>query len=103
MSMVLTIEDDEVTAREIIAELEQHGIEVDWVDNGRDGLVKAVGPGYDAIPLDRMLPGVAGLAIVPTLCQVGIETHVLMQIGRASCRERAGQYVVNSVVAVNLK
>src|SRR3546814_1619636 len=78
MSRVLTIEDDEVTAREIIAELEQHGIEVDWVDNGRDWLVKAVGPGYDAITLDRMLPGVDGLAIVTPMRQVGIETPVLM-------------------------
>src|SRR3546814_19215014 len=110
MSRVLTIEDDEVTAREIIAELEQHGIEVDWVDNGRDGLVKAVGPGYDAITLDRMLPGVDGLAIVTTMRQVGIETPVLMisalsdidervrglraggdEIGRESCRERVCQ------------
>src|SRR3546814_15169044 len=78
MSRVLTIEDDEVTAREIIAELEQHGIEVDWVDNGRDGLVKAVGPGYDAITLDRMLPGVDGLELVTPMRQAGIETPVFM-------------------------
>src|SRR3546814_11619362 len=88
MSRVLTIEDDEVTAREIIAELEQHGIEVDWVDNGRDGLVKAVGPGYDAITLDRMLPGVDGLAIVTTMRQVGIETPVLMISALSDIDER---------------
>lgn len=88
MSRVLTIEDDDVTAREIIAELEQHGIDVDWIDNGRDGLVKAVGPGYDAITLDRMLPGVDGLAIVTTMRQVGIETPVLMISALSDIDER---------------
>ncbi|NGY04146.1 response regulator transcription factor [Solimonas terrae] len=88
MTRVLTIEDDEVTAREIIAELEQHGIEVDWVDNGRDGLVKAIGPGYDAITLDRMLPGVDGLAIVTTMRQVGVETPVLMISALSDIDER---------------
>lgn len=88
MSRVLTIEDDEVTANEIITELEQHGIEVDWIDNGRDGLVKAVSPGYDAITLDRMLPGVDGLAIVTTMRQVGIETPVLMISALSDIDER---------------
>src|SRR3546814_3483794 len=82
------IEEDGVTAREIIAEREQHGIEVDGVDNGRDGLVKAVGPGYDAITLDRMLPGVDGLAIVTTMRQVGIETPVLMISALSDIDER---------------
>ncbi|NKF24171.1 response regulator transcription factor [Solimonas marina] len=88
MPKVLTIEDDEVTAREIIAELEQHGIEVEWVDNGRDGLVKAVSGAYDAITLDRMLPGVDGLAIVTTMRQVGVETPVLMLSALSDIDER---------------
>lgn len=88
MSKVLTIEDDEVTAREIIAELAAHGIEVDWVDNGRDGLVKAVGAPYDAITLDRMLPGLDGLAIVTTMRQLGIETPVLMISALSDVDER---------------
>ncbi|WP_020649075.1 response regulator transcription factor [Solimonas variicoloris] len=88
MSRVLTIEDDEVTAREIIAELGAHGIQVDWVDNGRDGLVKAVGAHYDAVTLDRMLPGLDGLAIVTTMRQVGIETPVLMISALSDVDER---------------
>lgn len=88
MAKVLTIEDDEVTAREIIAELEQRGLEVEWVSNGRDGLVKAVGNAYDAITLDRMLPGVDGLAIVTTMRQVGIETPVLMISALSDIDER---------------
>src|SRR3546814_20473619 len=34
---------------------------------------------------------------------VGVESDVRGQIGRASCRERVGQYVLISVVAVVLK
>jgi hypothetical protein len=37
MTRILTIEDDAVTAREIVAELSSHGLDVDWVDNGREG------------------------------------------------------------------
>src|SRR3546814_14789879 len=40
----------------------------------------------------------AGLAHVP-----GLKVVVPPKIGRASCRERAGQYVSISVVAVSLK
>src|SRR3546814_20472201 len=71
-----------------MAELEQHGIWVVWVDNGRDGLVKAVGPGYDAITLDRMLAGVDGLASVTTMRQVGIESPVLMISALSDIDER---------------
>ncbi|MFP3740499.1 response regulator, partial [Burkholderia sp. SIMBA_019] len=53
---VLTVEDDAVTANEIVSELTQRGFAVDWVDNGRDGMARAMSDEYDAITLDRMLP-----------------------------------------------
>ena len=71
MTRILTIEDDAVTAREIVAELSSHGLDVDWVDNGREGLVRAVSGDYDLITLDRMLPELDGLAIVTTLRTIG--------------------------------
>ena len=42
MPRVLTIEDDAVTGQEIVAELTSHGLEVEWADNGREGLAKAI-------------------------------------------------------------
>lgn len=78
MSRILTIEDDAVTAREIATELQSHGFEVDWVDNGREGLVSAVSGNYDLITLDRMLPELDGLAIVTTLRAIGVVTPILM-------------------------
>jgi len=78
MARILTIEDDAVTAREIVAELQASGNEVDCVDNGREGLDRALVGKYDAITLDRMLPGLDGLAVVTELRRAGVDTPVLM-------------------------
>ena len=78
MARLLTIEDDAVTAREIVAELKSRGNDVDWVDNGHEGLSRAVEGGYDAITLDRMLPGLDGLAVITALRRAGVQTPVLM-------------------------
>ncbi|MGE8098438.1 response regulator transcription factor [Pseudomonas fluorescens] len=88
MSRILTIEDDAVTAKEIVAELQSHGFEVDWVDNGREGLVSAVSGNYDLITLDRMLPELDGLAIVTTLRTIGVVTPILMISALSDVDER---------------
>lgn len=88
MSRILTIEDDAVTAKEIVAELQSHGFEVDWVDNGREGLVSAVSGNYDLITLDRMLPELDGLAIVTTLRAIGVVTPILMISALSDVDER---------------
>jgi two-component system OmpR family response regulator len=78
MARILTIEDDLVTAREIVAELSAYGNEVEHIADGREGLDRALAGGYDAITLDRMLPGLDGLAVVTELRRAGIDTPVLM-------------------------
>jgi len=88
MTRILTIEDDAVTAREIVAELSSHGLDVDWVDNGREGLDRAVSGNYDLITLDRMLPELDGLAIVTTLRTMGVVTPILMISALSDVDER---------------
>ncbi|WP_383697220.1 response regulator, partial [Streptomyces sp. NPDC056465] len=88
MSRVLTIEDDAITAQEIVAELGSHGLHVDWVADGREGLVRAASGDYDVITLDRMLPGLDGLAIVTTLRRIGVATPVLMLSALSDVDER---------------
>ena len=88
MARVLTIEDDETTAREIIAELTSRGFEVDWVADGREGLLKAVSGDYDAVTLDRLLPSMDGLAIVTVMRGAGVETPVLMISALSDVDER---------------
>jgi len=85
---VLTVEDDAVTANEIVSELTQRGFTVEWVDNGRDGMARAMSDEYDAITLDRMLPGVDGLSILTAMRTVGIQTPVLMLSALGDVDER---------------
>ncbi|MGE8406785.1 MAG: response regulator transcription factor [Pseudomonas sp.] len=88
MPRVLTIEDDAVTGQEIVAELSSHGLEVDWLDNGREGLARAIAGGYDLITVDRMLPEVDGLTIVTTLRNLKITTPILMISALSDVDER---------------
>ncbi|MDG9883626.1 response regulator transcription factor [Pseudomonas putida CSV86] len=88
MPRVLTIEDDAVTGQEIVAELSSHGLEVEWVDNGREGLARAIAGGYDLITVDRMLPEVDGLTIVTTLRNLKITTPILMISALSDVDER---------------
>lgn len=88
MFRVLTIEDDEITANEIVGELKDRGFAVEWVANGRDGMARALSDEYDVITLDRMLPGVDGLTIVTTMRSIGVRTPVLMLSALGDVDER---------------
>jgi two-component system, OmpR family, response regulator len=87
-SKVLTIEDDEITGNEIVSALQRCGYSVDWVDNGREGMVRAISGEYDLITLDRMLPGIDGLTILTTVRSIGIRTPVLMLSSLGDVDER---------------
>jgi two-component system OmpR family response regulator len=78
MPRVLTIEDDAMTAREIAAELARHGFDVDIEADGPQGLARALSGAYDLITLDRMLPGLDGLAVLKAAREAGLDTPVLM-------------------------
>ena len=71
MAKVLLIEDDKETADEIRAELGHRGFEVDWAANGIEGLDKARSGEAEAMIVDRMLPGMDGLAIIEALRHEG--------------------------------
>lgn len=74
---VLIIEDDERTASHVITGLEDAGCAVDHVADGRAGLFKATDQPYDVLVVDRMLPGLDGLALVQALRATGVTTPVL--------------------------
>jgi two-component system, OmpR family, response regulator len=78
MPHILVIEDDEITAREIVLELAAHGITAERVHDGQQGFQRALEPHFDAITLDLMLPGMDGLTLVKQLRESGISTPVLM-------------------------
>ncbi len=88
MARILTIEDDAVTAGEIVAELQIHGNQVDYVSSGNEGLQKALTGNYDVITLDRMLPELDGLTLVKRLREAGVRTPVLMISALSDVDER---------------
>lgn len=85
---ILAIEDDPITARELIDELRKRGYSVDWAKDGSDGLVRAMSGNYDAITLDRMLPSVDGLVIIKTMRAMHAKTPVLMLSALSDVDER---------------
>ena len=75
---LLLIEDDASTAEFIRRGLVEQGHVLDVADNGKDGLFLAAGGTYDALIIDRMLPGLDGLSIVKMLRATGNHTPLLM-------------------------
>jgi two-component system, OmpR family, response regulator len=78
MPRILVIEDDLETAEEISACLSASGFEATKRFDGPAGLAAAMAEPFDAITLDRMLPGLDGLAVIKALRDAGSEAPVLM-------------------------
>jgi two-component system OmpR family response regulator len=75
---ILVIEDDPETREFIVQGLSESGHTADDAADGKEGLVLALERDYDAIVLDRMLPGLDGLSIVKTLRAEGRRTPILI-------------------------
>jgi two-component system OmpR family response regulator len=88
MTKILCVEDDATTADYIAKGLGEAGYTVDIARDGRDGLFQASDGSYDAIVLDRMLPGMDGLAVLAALRAAGVKTPVVMLSALASLDER---------------
>jgi two-component system OmpR family response regulator len=78
MGKILVIEDDDTTADYIAKGLREAGFVVDRAADGRDGLFHATDGHYDVIVLDRMLPGLDGLAVLAALRAGGVTTPVII-------------------------
>jgi Response regulators consisting of a CheY-like receiver domain and a winged-helix DNA-binding domain len=75
---ILLVEDDHDIADLLELHLTDEGYQVDVVDDGDEGLERALGCGYDLIILDIMLPGTDGFDICRRLRQEKCHTPVLM-------------------------
>ena len=88
MPKILTIEDDELIAHDIVRTLSASGFSVDVVRTGREGMAKVMAGDYDVVTLDRMLPDLDGLTIVATMRGVGMETPVLVMSAMSDVDQR---------------
>lgn len=75
---ILVIEDDSESAGQIGKLLKERGHEVDIARDGLAGLAMAFASDYDALIVDRMLPGLDGLSVVQRLRAAGKQTGVLI-------------------------
>lgn len=75
---ILIIEDDQSTADFLSKSLTEAGFTADRASDGRDGLFLATDGSYDAIVLDRMLPGMDGMAVLAALRAAKVATPVLI-------------------------
>jgi two-component system OmpR family response regulator len=74
---ILLIEDDPETAEYVVAGLQSEAHDLEVAGDGRTGLLRAASETWDLLIVDRMLPGLDGLAVVRTLRASDIATPVL--------------------------
>jgi two-component system OmpR family response regulator len=75
---ILVIEDDRETAEQLVDSLSSSGYQVDLAVDGNDGLRLGRSSEYAVMTIDRMLPGIDGVAIIQRLRQDGIVTPALI-------------------------
>ncbi len=74
---ILLVEDDSETADYVAHGLDGEGHRVTVAGDGLEGLRRAVADDWDLLIIDRMLPGLDGLAMVRQLRARGADTAVL--------------------------
>jgi two-component system, OmpR family, response regulator len=85
---ILVVEDDADTADYLAKGLREAGYTVEHAGDGRDGLYLASSSAFDAVVMDRMVPGMDGLSVVKALRAGGVETPILILSALGQLDER---------------
>lgn len=85
---ILVVEDEVKIAGAIKRGLELNGHAVDMVHDGDTGYTYASDEDYDLIVLDRMLPGIDGVAMTGRLREDGVHTPILMLTARGTIGDK---------------
>jgi two-component system, OmpR family, response regulator len=85
---ILLIEDDSEAAAYLVKGLSESGHRVSLAEHGRTGLDMARSEIYDAMIVDRMLPGIDGLSIIASLRAAKNQTPVLVLSALGDVDER---------------
>ena len=64
---ILVLEDDSQLGPWVTSGLKEEGHVVDLFEDGKEALIAAMGQDYDLLILDRMVPGLDGLAVLKSL------------------------------------
>lgn len=86
---LLIVEDERKIARALKLGFEQERMTAEIIDDGPSGLAAALAEEYDAIILDRMLPGgIDGMEICAKLRENDIKTPILLLTAKGQIRDR---------------
>jgi two-component system OmpR family response regulator len=85
---ILIVEDDPETAEYVANGLAEEGYLTVRAARGDEGLFRAAAENFDLLIVDRMLPGVDGLALVKTLRGAGNRTPVLFLTALGGIEDR---------------
>jgi len=85
---ILLIEDDHQASAYVASSLDALGHCVEEVDDGLEGLNRAMRDNYDVMVVDRMLPSLDGLTLIETLRKSGNEMPVVIVSAMDSVDER---------------
>ncbi|MDF7774598.1 response regulator transcription factor [Sphingomonas sp. AOB5] len=75
---ILIVEDDAAAAAYLAKGLSEAGFAVETAANGRDGLFLASEGIFDAMIVDRMLPGLDGLSMIGAVRAAGLRTPAII-------------------------
>jgi two-component system, OmpR family, response regulator len=85
---ILLIEDDGESADYVANGLREEGHLITQAATGTEGLVCALGDGFDLLIVDRMIPGLDGLNLVKSLRATGRHTSVLFLTALGGVEDR---------------
>ena len=85
---ILIIEDDARLADLIARVLRQEHFDVEIAHDGTTGLDLALSGAFDAAIVDRMLPGMDGVALIREMREARVDTPALMLTARGELHER---------------
>ena len=85
---ILLVEDDREAAASLTQRLSELGHAVKSSDNGIEAMHLGSTETFDAIVLDRMLPGLEGLAVLEQLRATGVMTPILILTAKGGIADR---------------
>jgi len=85
---ILIVEDDREAAAYLKKGLSESGHSVTLEETGREGLERAANDSFDALIIDRMLPGLDGLSIVAALRAAQNRTPILVLSAMGDVEDR---------------
>ena len=84
---ILVVDDDESLRWVTQAQLQQSGYQVDAAGNGKEALAAIHEDPPDLVITDLMMPGMSGVELLKSI-RADYPEIIVIQIGKASCRER---------------